>query len=91
MVRSRAPAHDVPMPPYETPNLFANDAPYRTTYRCVRLGCGLTTRLLNPVHQCPRCGAQMAVVELAQRNVEEFVAAATEDVVAGFDELLRAA
>jgi len=79
------------MPPYETPNLFANDRPYRTTYRCVRLGCGLTARLLNPIDHCPRCGAQMAVAEAAQRTVEDFVAAATADVVAGFDDLLRAA
>jgi len=79
------------MPPYETPNLFTNDQPYRATYRCIRLGCGLTARLLNPIEHCPRCGAQMAVVERAERNVEDFVVAATADVVSGFDELLRAA
>jgi hypothetical protein len=83
--------HDGLMPSHETPNLFANDRPYRATYRCVRLGCGLTTRLLHPVHHCPRCGAQMAVTEQPERDVEDFVAAATADVVAGFDELLRAA
>ena len=79
------------MPPHETPNLFTSDLPYRTTYRCVRLGCRLKTRLLDPIEQCPRCGAQMAVVEPAQYDVEHFLAAATEDVVAGFDGLLRAA
>lgn len=79
------------MPLSETPNLFANDQPYRATYRCVRLGCGLTARLLNPLEHCPRCGAQMAVVEPAEHKVDDFVAAATENAVAGFDELLRAA
>jgi hypothetical protein len=79
------------MPPYETPNLFTSDLPYRTTYRCVRLGCRLTARLLDPIDQCPRCGAQMAVVEPAQRDLENFLAAATDNVIAGFDELLRAA
>ena len=79
------------MPLYETPNLFANDQPYRATYRCVRLGCGLSARLLNPLEHCPRCGAQMAVVDPAERSVEDFVVAATEDAFAGFDELLRAA
>ena len=79
------------MPPYETPNLFADDQPYRTTYRCVRQGCSLTARLLHPIDHCPRCGAQMGLIRPAQRNIEDFVAAATEDVVTGFDELLRAA
>lgn len=77
--------------PCETHNFFTSDMPYRTTYRCVRLGCGLTTRLLNPIDQCPRCGAQMAVIDPAQRDLEGFVAVATEDVVAGFEDLLRAA
>jgi hypothetical protein len=75
------------MPPYEQ----ANDLPYRTTYRCVRLGCRLTTRLLAPIDHCPRCDAQMSVVARPERDLDEFIAAATEDVVAGFDELLRAA
>jgi hypothetical protein len=79
------------MPPYETPNPFASDLPYRTTYRCVRQGCSLTVRLLNPIDHCPRCGAQMAVVGPAQRDLDGFLAAATADVVAGFDQLLRAA
>ena len=79
------------MPPYETPNLFADDQPYRTTYRCVRPGCGMTARLLGPLEHCPRCGAQMAVVSRAQRSVEDFLAAATKNALAGFDELLKAA
>jgi hypothetical protein len=80
------------MPPYERSKpLVLNDMPYRTTYRCVRLGCRLTARLLEPIDRCPRCDAQMAVIAAPERNLDEFFTAATENVVAGFAELLRAA
>ena len=81
------------MPPHEhseEPTVL-NDMPYRTTYRCVRLGCQLTTRLLGPIDRCPRCDAQMAVIAGPERNLEEFFTAATDNVVAGFADLLRAA
>ena len=81
------------MPPHEHSKkpLVLNDMPYRTTYRCVRLGCRLTARLLEPIERCSRCDAQMAVIAAPERNLDEFFTAATENVVAGFAELLRAA
>ena len=72
-----------------TPSLLPDDSRYRTTYRCVRLECRLTARLLNPIERCPRCGAAMAVIERPQLDLDAFVAAATEEVVAAFSALLR--
>ncbi len=91
------------IPPYERTNdlrggdrfrsaaggLVASDLPYRTTYRCVRMCCAMTVRLLNPIERCPRCSAVMSVVEQPQRDLDELVAAAVDDVVAGFSALLR--
>ena len=71
--------------------LVPSDMPYRTTYRCVRMGCAITFRLLNPIDRCPRCNAAMAMIKPAQLDLDEFVAAATADIVAGFDALLRRA
>ena len=71
--------------------LVPSDMPYRTTYRCVRMGCAMTVRLLNPIERCPRCSALMAVIERPQLDLEEFVVAATAEVVAGFTALLQAA
>jgi hypothetical protein len=51
--------------------------------------CALTVRLHNPIERCSRCGAMMAVVERPEVDVEEFVAAATTDIVAGLEALLR--
>ena len=70
------------------PRLLPNDWRYRTTYRCVRLECALTARLLDPIERCPRCGAAMAVIERPQLDLDEFVASATAEVVAGFSALL---
>ena len=70
--------------------LAANDLPYRTTYRCVRLCCAMTVRLLDPIDRCPRCSAVMAVIERPQFDVDEFVVSATEDIVTGFTALLEA-
>jgi hypothetical protein len=70
--------------------LAANDLPYRTTYRCVRLCCAMTVRLLDPIDRCPRCSAAMAVIERPQFDLDEFVGSATEDIVAGFTALLEA-
>jgi len=65
--------------------------PYRTTYRCIRMGCAMTVRLLSPIDRCPRCNALTAVIERPELDLEEFVATATADVVAGFTALLEAA
>src|SRR5580765_4393692 len=90
------------MPPYERTNdlrgadrsrssagLLPSDLPYRTTYRCVRMRCAMTVRLLNPIERCPRCSALMSVVEHPQLDLDEFVAAATDEIVAGFTALLQ--
>jgi hypothetical protein len=92
------------MPPYEgtdepregapsrnATGLVPSDQPYRTTYRCLRMGCAMTVRLLNTVDRCPRCSALMAVIERPELDLEQFVATATADVVAGFTALLDAA
>ena len=71
-----------------TLSLLPNDWRYRTTYRCVRLECALTVRLLDPIERCPRCGAAMAVLERPQLDLDEFVASATAEVVAAFSALL---
>jgi hypothetical protein len=71
--------------------LVPSDMPYRTTYRCLRMGCAITFRLLNPIDRCPRCGATMAMIKPAQLDLDEFVASSMADVVAGFDALLRRA
>jgi hypothetical protein len=91
------------MPPYErtddlrhrarsrsAPGLIPSDLPYRTTYRCVRMGCAMTVRLLNPIERCPRCNALMAVIERPQLDLEEFVVEAAAEIVAGFTALLQA-
>jgi|tagenome__1003787_1003787.scaffolds.fasta_scaffold20609960_2 hypothetical protein len=70
--------------------LAANDLPYRTTYRCVRLCCAMTLRLLDPIDRCPRCSAVMAVIARPQFDLGDFVVSATEDIVAGFEALLDA-
>jgi hypothetical protein len=70
--------------------LAANDLPYRTTYRCVRLCCAMTVRLLDPIDRCPRCSAVMAVIERPKFDVDEFVVSATEDILTGFTALLDA-
>src|SRR4051812_1529809 len=69
--------------------LAASDLPYRTTYRCVRLCCEMTVRLLDPIDRCPRCSALMAVIERPQFDLDEFVVSATEDIVSGFTALLE--
>jgi hypothetical protein len=68
-----------------------SDQPSRSTYRCIRMGCKMTVRLLGPIERCPRCGALMAELEGPQLDIDAFVAAATSDAVAGFEALLRAA
>jgi hypothetical protein len=65
-----------------------NTDSYRTTIRCIRLGCRMTLRLLDPIDRCPRCHALMATVERPERDLDAFVAAATDEVVAGFQALL---
>jgi hypothetical protein len=65
-----------------------NTDAYRTTLRCIRLGCRMTLRLLDPIDRCPRCQALMATVEPPQRDLDAFVAAAADEVVAGFQALL---
>ena len=71
--------------------LVRSDLPYRTTYRCMRMCCAMTVRLLDPIERCPRCSAAMAVIEPPQLDLDQFVVAATETVVAGFSALLQAA
>jgi hypothetical protein len=53
--------------------------------------CRMTVRLLDPIEQCSRCRAPVAVVEGPQLDLDEFVVEATEEIVAGFEALLRAA
>jgi hypothetical protein len=71
--------------------LLPDDTHYRTTYRCVRLECALTARLLEPTDHCPRCGAAMAVTERPRLDLDDFVAAATADALAGLSALLETA
>ena len=77
------------LPPYEKPIL--TDMRLRTTYRCIRIGCRMTVRLLEPIERCSRCDAPMTVVARPQIELDDFVAEATAEVVAGFEALLRAA
>ena len=89
------------MPPYERhaaprrqasshrAGLVESDMPFRTTYRCVRMGCAMTVRLLDPIDRCPRCSASVAAVEGPQVDLDVFVAEATVEVVAGVEALLR--
>jgi len=76
--------------PRSADGLVASDLPYRTTYRCMRMCCAMTVRLLNPIERCPRCSALMAVIDLPQLDLDAFVVSATGDVVTGFTALLRA-
>jgi hypothetical protein len=41
------------------------------------------------IERCPRCRAIIIVIEKPQRNVKGLIKAAVDDVVAGFDALLR--
>jgi hypothetical protein len=68
--------------------LLENTDAYRTTFRCIRMTCKLTLRLLGPIERCPRCRAQMTVVALPRLDLDAFLAAATDEVVAGFGALL---
>jgi hypothetical protein len=61
---------------------------YLTTYRCIRMRCAMTVRLLNPIDRCPRCRAVMTVVEQPRRDVDELIATSMKYVLAGFDTLL---
>jgi hypothetical protein len=64
-------------------------AEYLTTQRCLRMCCALTVRLITPIDRCPRCRAAMVTVEQPQRGFEALVAVATDEILAGFDSLLR--
>jgi hypothetical protein len=63
--------------------------PYLTTQRCIRLECGLTTRLVTPIDRCPRCQASMHTIEKPARELEELITVATREILAGFEALLR--
>jgi hypothetical protein len=69
---------------------MAKDTSHVTTYRCIRLSCRMTMRLFNPIDRCPRCRAVVETIEPARRSPDDVVTEALADVLAGFDELLRA-
>jgi hypothetical protein len=81
----REPAHD-----RSAAGAPLSDLPFRTTFRCVRSGCAMIVRLVNPIERCPRCSAAMATIDGPQLDLDEFLVAATAEIVAGFETLLSA-
>lgn len=63
---------------------------YLTTYRCIRMSCAMTVRLLNPIERCPRCRAVMVTAEQPKRSLDELLETSMKYVLAGFDALLSA-
>lgn len=63
--------------------------PYLTTQRCSRPNCQLTVRLITPIEHCSRCNSPMEIVEAPERDFDALIATATDDVINGFEDLLR--